>query len=187
MTSITLNVKHRAPFGEAVYIFGSTPSCGNWDRSKSLRLEIFGQYVWKNTFEIKNFPFEYKLFVAQWNDPHQVTYEDNQNRVINYISPSNKKEISVLIHQPWVPPVFLNFLPITVKMSRNDAVELLANREWTIQQVKKECFNFLGIIYREEKQNMKLVHIEKVLSEDEKLLGDFGISENSLLIGILLV
>lgn len=187
MTSITLNLRHRVNLGEAVYIFGSTPSCGDWDRSKSLRLEIFGQYIWKIPFEIQSFPFQFKIFVAQWDNPHEVRYEDNQNRYIEYIDFSNEKEISVLIHQPWIPPVFLDVLPITVKMSMKDRIELLANNEWTVEQVKKECFKQLGLVYRERKKNMILVHIEKVLPCDEKCLGDIHISKNSLMIGILLV
>jgi len=58
---------HKVNFGEAVFLTGSSNYLGNWDLSKSIRLDCFYESIWKKDISIKKANYEYKYFISDYN------------------------------------------------------------------------------------------------------------------------
>lgn len=66
---LSFNVDYRTDWGEALYLTGDIPQLGNGDRTKAVKLELYGPQTWKAQIELPDDTpdFTYAYFVKHEN------------------------------------------------------------------------------------------------------------------------
>ena len=78
--NLQLNVDYRTNWGESVWVTGSIPALGNGDRTKALKLSLYGEQTWKTQIELPDDTpdFTYRYFIRnehgadkeEWGNGH---------------------------------------------------------------------------------------------------------------------
>lgn len=83
---LTFNIHYQLNFGDAVYISGNSWQLGNWNAQFAIRMKwtevIFfvtkqGD-IWVTTIPVHD--FEYKYFIAEYDNPINIEWEAGPNR-----------------------------------------------------------------------------------------------------------
>lgn len=83
---LTFNIHYQLNFGDAVYISGNSWQLGNWNAQFAIRMKwtevIFfvtkqGD-IWVITIPVHD--FEYKYFIAEYDNPINIEWEAGPNR-----------------------------------------------------------------------------------------------------------
>ena len=63
--TFSFNIDYRTNWGEAVYLTGDLPELGNGDRSKAIKLDLYGEQTWKTKISLPDGTgdFTYSYFV----------------------------------------------------------------------------------------------------------------------------
>ena len=63
--NLSFIIDYRTNWGEAVYITGNIPQLGNGDKSKAVKLDLYGEQTWKTRLSIPDDTpdFQYAYFV----------------------------------------------------------------------------------------------------------------------------
>ena len=80
--NLQLNVDYRTNWGESVWVTGDIPALGCGDRTKALKLDLFGEQTWKARIELPDDTkdFTYRYFIRhengseknEWGDGHHL-------------------------------------------------------------------------------------------------------------------
>ncbi len=54
--NLSFIIDYRTNWGEAVYINGNIPQLGNGDKSKAVKLDLYGEQTWKPAFPSRMIP-----------------------------------------------------------------------------------------------------------------------------------
>ncbi len=67
--NLSFNIDYRTNWGEAVYLTGDLPELGNGDRSKAIKLDLYGEQTWKTKISLPDGTgdFTYSYFVRHEN------------------------------------------------------------------------------------------------------------------------
>jgi endonuclease/exonuclease/phosphatase family metal-dependent hydrolase len=89
--------KGKLKYGEAVYVSGSNEELGSWQLNNSIRLNVHGenvdQWITQLPIKYKNFPFEYKYFIAQYK-----SHIDTKHDKVSWIGLNNIKVLKHHFH-----------------------------------------------------------------------------------------
>ncbi len=82
--NLSFIIDYRTNWGEAVYITGNIPQLGNGDKSKAVKLDLYGEQTWKTRLSIPDDTpdFQYAYFVrhengaekTEWGKCHQFRH-----------------------------------------------------------------------------------------------------------------
>ena len=67
--NLSFNIDYRTRWGESVYITGDIPALGNGDKSKALKLNLYGEQTWKTRVTLPDTTgdFTYSYFIRHDN------------------------------------------------------------------------------------------------------------------------
>ncbi|MBB4036258.1 4-alpha-glucanotransferase [Dysgonomonas hofstadii] len=80
---IRLHITYNTNWGQALYVFGSTSSLGNWDEDKALEMTCVAPSKWFIEFDSEDDSVEYQYLLKdngrtvnrEWNNPHFLKLE----------------------------------------------------------------------------------------------------------------
>lgn len=67
--NLSFNIDYRTNWGESLYITGNIPALGNGDKSKAVKLDLYGEQLWKTRISVPDntTEFSYSYFVRHEN------------------------------------------------------------------------------------------------------------------------
>ena len=68
------NAKCEVKFGNAVYVYGSSPELGDWNVQGAKRLEMFNENLWLAQIYLEKHHYDYKFFISDYNRPNSENF-----------------------------------------------------------------------------------------------------------------
>lgn len=68
------NAKCEVKFGNAVYVYGSSPELGDWNVQGAKRLEMFNENLWLAQIYLEKHHYDYKFFINDYNRPNSENF-----------------------------------------------------------------------------------------------------------------
>lgn len=83
---ICFSIDYSTQWGQILYVCGSTPELGNWDKSHAIPMKYISESRWEVEIELKSetdYPIYYKYFVMEGNN---IIKEESDNHSLTNIS-----------------------------------------------------------------------------------------------------